>query len=502
MKIAFVNDSCQKLGIQYISSVLKKGGHQTRLFIDPLLFYDEVLSLKRLNNIFDYKEIIISQLKNYKPDLIGISVVTDFYQWACQMAQMIKQQMDVPIIFGGIHPSSVPERVIQNDFVDIVCVGEGEYPMLELVDSMEKGRMDYSIKNLWFKKDGKIIKNEIRPLIENLDALPFADLKIYLQASPQFNKGYYIASSRGCPHYCSYCVHSYMRELYRGKGNYLRRRSVESVIQELVEAKREYSPNLIFFIDDCFGQDLSWLREFAVEYKNKIGIKFYCSMFPSHVCEESIKLLKEAGCREIEIGIQSWDEKLRFELLHRLVSNEVMERAMFLTKKSGINLITGEIIGLPGQKQENLKQRVQIYGKIKPERAFFFTLKYYPRTTITRYACENNMFTETEQEKILDGAYGRQISKGGDITDENVIRLISLFFLIKILPQRIIMFIVDKKLYRYFPAFFSRTALAIVENLISGNLESEHNRVRAFYKYTYFMRNKIAYMFGVKRQKN
>src|SRR3989338_10901652 len=147
MKIAFVNDSCERLGVEYISAVLKAGGHQTKLFVDPQLFDDVYIHSHFLKNIFNYKNKLIFELKNYRPGLISISVDTECYQWACTISRLIKKGLPgTPIIFGGIHPTSVPERVIKNDFVDMVCVGEGEYPMLELADSMQKGKIDYGIK--------------------------------------------------------------------------------------------------------------------------------------------------------------------------------------------------------------------------------------------------------------------------------------------------------------------------------------------------------------------
>src|SRR3989338_11210607 len=213
MKIAFVNDSCERLGVEYISAVLKAGGHQTKLFVDPQLFDDENISIKPLARLFDYKKRLIRELKAYNPGIIGISVVTDFYQWACTIARMIKEELpDTPIIFGGIHPTSVTERVIKNDFVDMVCVGEGEYPMLELANSIEKGKIDHSIPNLWFKKDGQVIQNPIRPLIEDLDSLPMPDKDLYYSASPHFSQCYYIMASRGCAYSCSYCCHSYLKK--------------------------------------------------------------------------------------------------------------------------------------------------------------------------------------------------------------------------------------------------------------------------------------------------
>ncbi|MDD5746719.1 MAG: cobalamin-dependent protein, partial [Candidatus Omnitrophica bacterium] len=222
MKIAFVSDSNERLGIEYLSGVLKAHGHEVRLFIDDKLFDDEYISSRYLSGIFDSKKRIVSELKVYKPDLIGLSMLTTFYGWACSMAALIKREMNVPIIFGGIHPTIVPERVIANDNVDIVCVGEGEYPLLELVQSMERGAIDYGIKNLWFKNGGRIIANDIRPLLGDLNELPFADKEIFYSARPHYAQTYYIVTGRGCAHACSYCGHSYLKELYRGKGPYLR----------------------------------------------------------------------------------------------------------------------------------------------------------------------------------------------------------------------------------------------------------------------------------------
>src|SRR3989339_1074647 len=112
MKIAFVNDSCEHLGIEYISSVLKLSGHKTKLFVDPLLFDDEFITVKLLAKLFDSKKNLVRDLKVYRPDLVCISVVSSFYPWASQIAEMIKKEMNTPILMGGIHPSSVPEFVI------------------------------------------------------------------------------------------------------------------------------------------------------------------------------------------------------------------------------------------------------------------------------------------------------------------------------------------------------------------------------------------------------
>ena len=491
MKIALVNDSCERLGVEYISAVLKQSGHTTKLFVDPQLFDDEFVTVKWLSCFFDYKKYLIRDLKEYKPDLVAISVVTGFYQWACTMAKMIKEEMDVPIIFGGIHPTSVPERVIKNDFVDMVCVGEGEYPMLELANSLQKGSIDRSIKNIWFKHNGNIIQNEVRPLIEDLDSLPMPDKDLYYSASPHFSQCYYIMASRGCAYVCSYCCSSYLHELYRDKGKVVRQRSVKSVIEELAVAKCKYNMKTVFFIDDCFVHDIKWLEEFSREYSIKIKIPFSCEMNPQHVSEEVLTCLKSAGCGEIEIGIQSWDKDVRETVFNRKVSDVDMERAMFLIKKFKINLVTGDLLGYPGQKDEHIFKAVQMYSVVKPDRSYIFILKYYPNTLITKRAIRDGFINKVDYERVLDGFYGKYLTRDGNMTDKKVMQFLLLFLLVRFLPKRFIRFILKNKSYRYFPVYFTPALLSIFNNLMTSTMESCLNRRIMLFRYGYFLKKLI-----------
>ena len=172
MNITFVAMGAENLSLEALSAVLKKEGHKINLAFDPSLFDDANYFYNPfLHKIFDDRKALIEKIVSHQPDIVGISVFTDNFSWAISVAEDVKKKIDAPIIMGGIYPTAVPEYVISKNCVDIVCVGEGEYPMLELVNSMENGTIDYSIKNLWFKKDGDLIQNPPRPLV-NIEEFP------------------------------------------------------------------------------------------------------------------------------------------------------------------------------------------------------------------------------------------------------------------------------------------------------------------------------------------
>jgi len=454
MKIAFVNDLVEHIGVEYISAVLKESNHQTSLFVDPRLFVDENHSIKSLGRFFDCKKRLISDLKAYKPGLIGISVNTDTYQWACTMAKMIKQEMDVPIIFGGIHPTSVPERVIRNYFVDMVCVGEGEYPMLELANSMAKGQVDYSIKNIWFKRNGQIIQNEVRPLIGDLDSLPMPDKDLYYLDSPNFIKNlYFINIGRGCLQRCSYCCHSFLKKLYANKGKYLRHRTVDNVIKELLIAKNNYKIKLIRFWDDHFFSNFSteWRNEFRIKYKEKIRLPFICYLYPAGIDTESVQYLKDCGCIEVSLGIQTWDQNLRESILHRRIANKDIETLAGVLKNNNINITVDFICGIPGQTERELIDFAGFCKRNKFGAINVFGLKFYPNTDLSFEMKEKGHITALEYDEFIDNIKGTSFNLSGDISSREVTKLKCMILLARIFPYRFFNYIIQKKiLHRFF----------------------------------------------------
>ncbi|MBU1996948.1 MAG: B12-binding domain-containing radical SAM protein, partial [Candidatus Omnitrophica bacterium] len=459
MKIAFISDWDQDIGLQYLTAVLKQGGHEVKILADPRLFDDLYISIRTLHKYFDFKNEIINEIKSYKPDLVGFSATTNSYHWACELAESIKKNINVPIIIGGTHSTLVPERVIKNACFDMVCIGEGEYPLLELVNSMAEGRIDFSIKNIWFKNDGQIIKNDLRQLIENLDSLPLPDKDVFYQSCAYYSGSYYAMTTRGCPNSCSYCGISYLNKIYENK--YFRQRSVDTVIHELEEIKKDNKKlKRIIFMDNCFGSNINWLKEFSKEYSRKIGINFICMMYPSHITPDSVKHLKLAGCKSISFGIQTWDTTIRENLLNRKVSNETMIDAIELCKKIKIETVIDNIFAYPGYDDEDLIESLLSYTRHKPTRNNFHRLQFYPKTVISQKALANNWITPEEYENILEGKEIGALRYEHNATtkqknDRKSKKIQILFIFMDLLPRKLTYYIIKNKLYRYFPSFLN-----------------------------------------------
>ena len=318
MKIVFVAVGVESLAIEFLSSFLKKQGHEVEIVFDPTVFATEAIRSAKLAKKLDIKKELIQQIIEKKPDFVGFSVFTLNYQRILKIAHLLKRKRsDIPIIFGGIHPTSVPEIVIKEKCVDMICVGEGEEALNELLNKPNS----INIKNIWFKQKNKIIKNPCRPLIDDLDTLPFPDKDLFYKIYPGFFEDYYTISSRGCPFACTYCGNNVIQNVYKGLGKKIRRRSPKNIVDELVLAKKKYHPKKITFVDDVFVQDLDWLKEFAKLYKKKVNLPYAMLTHPSFLSLEIAKLLKKSGCYFLLFGIQSASEKTRREILNRFESN-------------------------------------------------------------------------------------------------------------------------------------------------------------------------------------
>ena len=411
MKVAFIYKGAENLGIEYLSAFLRSKGHKTHLFFDPAVFSSDVFINSRwLSRFTSIDDKLLKAVGRAQPDVVAFSAYTGNYQWCLSLARSLKDALGVPIVFGGIHATAVPERVLSHDFIDYVIRGEGEFSFFELLECLTHTPSSQdlgSIQNLGFKIDGKIFVNPLRPYIQDLDSLPFPDKGIFFDAEPLFRRNpYLIMSSRGCPYGCTYCGNNLFHELYQGKGAHVRRRSVDNVMAELEQSKKTYQCESVCFVDDVFTVSQDWLEDILPEYKAKIGLPFSCNIHPLAFNKGIARLLKENGCSLVFLGTQSGSERIRKEVFMRNESNESILRAVSYLKEARLPFNIDHIFGAPTETEEDLKKSFDLYRALKPNMLQTFWLTYYPGTRIISLAKEKGLLNDADIENINEGRIG------------------------------------------------------------------------------------------------
>lgn len=456
MKIALVCNGSEQLGLQYISACLRQRGHETRLFMDPSVFNDRVVfNQEGLERLVSMRGPLVQAVADWKPDLIGLSVVTIVYPWAKDLGRRFKALLPtVPIIVGGPHAMLAPDVIIEEPCFDMVCLGEGEAAMAELADSLAEGRLDSGILDIWFKTAQGVVKNPLRHLQENLDELPLPDRSIF---EPYLNMSDSLLtmSQRGCIYRCAYCSHNVVRKNYKGKGRYVRRMSPERFIEHLVHFKNLYDYKFVRIYDDIFTYDHEWLQKFTPLYKKHIGLPFFCLGHPRYLKEEAVRLIKEAGCRWIQVGVESLNPKTRREVLNRPESNEEIFEAIRLLEKYELRYELDFIFGLPGDDKQTYEMTLDFLKKTRHlNRVSALMLSYLPKTEIIGHSLRNNDISEEDLDGISQGLEGCQTDRGSIRTAEKlkeVSRYNMLYRLCAFLPEGGIDFLRKRNLFAFAP---------------------------------------------------
>ncbi|MBF0300686.1 MAG: B12-binding domain-containing radical SAM protein [Oligoflexia bacterium] len=383
MKILFLQNFWHEhLGTMYLSSVLKSKGHQVAVGIGRDYFY------------------LKDKIKSFSPNLIGFSCTTGDHLWALEVASKIKASSNIPIVFGGPHSTYTPD-IIENRNVDYACVGEGEGVIADLVTSLKNNEDPSAIPNLMLKKDGTYIRNSVRPLINNLDDIPFPDRSIYYDNFKFINDNpiKHFMAGRGCMFECNYCYNHLWMDLYKGKGHVVRYHSPEYCIEEILEVKKRYPLELVVFEDDTFTANKKWLMHFLELYRSKVQVPFACNVQAVTVTEEVANSLGKAGCFRINMGLESGDENLRYIVLNKKVSDEHIIKAAERLHRNKIRILTNNMLGLPGETLENAFKTVKLNIKIKTDYPWCSLLQPYPNTKIEEYVknCKNIKMSESKE---------------------------------------------------------------------------------------------------------
>ncbi|GAX59199.1 Fe-S oxidoreductase [Candidatus Scalindua japonica] len=404
MKVLFYYRGIESIGVEYLMSYLKMKGHNVELIFDPGLDDNHFLKLKFMKKFNQY-ESLLEKAKSFDPDIIAVSIPTNLYPFVNRIIPLLKKELPVPIIAGGPHVSSLPEYVLENENIDMICIGEGEEAFAELLDKMEKKLNIYDTKNMWFKKEGRIIKNGTRNLIADLDQLPFPDKSLFYEYGC-FYDNLEMVTGRGCPFKCTFCNIHFQRSLAKDKGSFIRRRSIPNIIQELNEHLNRYDIKYISFHDDNFTTSIDWIEEFAELYKKEINLPFYCFAYPTTVNKEIVSQLKNANCMQIFMGMDSGDPDIRKNLLKRPMSDERIEMSAKIIKDSGIKLQLSTIFGFPEETPESMWKTLHLAEKVNPDIASGYIFYPFPKTELYEYSIKKGYLGNEEIERIKRGEGG------------------------------------------------------------------------------------------------
>ena len=486
MKILFIYNGFEQLGLEYLSSFLKSHGHEVFLCFDPAVFSgDQLINNKFFARFTNLDEKILEKVSSINPDLVAFSTFTGNYLWCLNLAQKIKKQRDVPIVFGGIHATAVPKRVLSHSYVDFVIAGEGEHVMLDLLSHLKEQHAPdklLEIPNLCFRYKDKIVVNPVRSYIQDLDALPFPDKKLFYDKVPFFQKSYLIMTSRGCPHNCSYCCNSLYRNVYCHEKKHMRRRSPQNVLEELVQAKKKWKMQMIVFSDDEFSHNEEWLREFLKGYKEYIQLPFHCFVNPLNVSDQNARMLKEAGCWLVTMGVQSGSERLRKEVFSRGGSNKRILQSFSYLKKYDMKVSVDNIFGAVGEGKEDLQKAEKLYDYMKYERILTFWLTYYPQTPIVELAKKEGVLSEQDVDNIENGHIGFTHSYGS-IQDKEMITLYNHY---DVIFQLRALFHNDKLYFRFKKVFSKMPFKKVLARMIFLLNVIKMKDKKFFYFFQYF----------------
>lgn len=416
-------------GVRSISAYLRASGVETRLIFMPNLRVKRVIE----EFLEPYSPELLSGVEQLcrDADVIGISLMTNLFRRAVELTSHLKAKLDLPVVWGGIHPTIRPEECLEH--ADIVVVGEGEGAMLDLARAFEAGNSFEDIENLCFKTPRGIQRNPVRPLIQDLDGIPPPDFDNpeYYVFDPDtlrfvvpdqrfqlrlFGKGplhergqlnYQTITTRGCPFNCAYCGNSALQKLY-GRVSYLRRRGVDSIISELVQIRRRYDfINRICFFDDSFlAGSVEEIREFSKAYSERVHLPLFCLSSPRNMTLEKLDVLVDAGLRSIQIGIQSGSERIN-RLYNRSVSNEEVLRAARLVHRyaSRLHPLYDVIVDNPYETVSDGIDTVKLLMNLrKPFTIQTFSLTFFPGTELYDRATQDGLIQD-EGKQVYDKFY-------------------------------------------------------------------------------------------------
>jgi radical SAM superfamily enzyme YgiQ (UPF0313 family) len=366
-RVAFLQRNAinESMGLCDLAGCLRDQGAFTRLFLQ--------LEERRLP----------SRLREFDPHLVVIPCDLMGHNSALELARIAKDHTGAAVALGGVHPTFFPNVVLRPG-VDYAFAGEAEGPVSDLLAAVRGGGDPSAIPNLILRQGDSYRVNPLRPLQTDMDAMAMPDREIYyrypfLHAFPwkKFSTG------RGCMNSCGYCFNPSYRAMINDPGCFYRRKSPERIVAEIDRTRRRHPLTMIHFSDDLFNSGVEWLEAFAAVFRSRVGVSFSANTYARFVTEYSIRLLAEAGCKVLALGVEVADDELRARALNKPLTTAQLTEAGRIIRRAGIRLVTFNILGLPYGSIEQDIQTARLAQTMETDHTRVTILTPFPKSALT-----------------------------------------------------------------------------------------------------------------------
>ncbi len=401
-------------GLASLSALLKERGHKTRLLTV---------------NSLDFS-LIRDYISRFSPDIVAASSNSHQYYYIKKILPFIRENFkNLKIILGGVHATLDGNVINEIPELNAICQGEGEGPLLRLVDSLEKKKADYEIPNITFRTDGGIKKNYISYYVEDLDSLPYPDYSIFplLNKKESLKFPMRFLFNRGCPFNCSYCCNHKFKELFPERKSYVRYKSPARAVEELVYFSDIYDFGHYVIDDDILTLDKKWLLNFCNSYPEKLKQKtFEANVMVGTADRETLKALKSIGCSLIKVGVESGSERLRRSVLQRKISQEKIIETVDMVKSVGLDLFTFNMVGMPGETRRDVWETIRLNRVLGPMKTQLTVFYPYKNTVLGDYCYEKGLVKKNRSDSYFTETI-LKFNKALAITKPEVDHYISFF---------------------------------------------------------------------------
>ena len=346
---------CPPIGIMYVGAVVREAGHEVKI----------------LDRNIDY--FSLAKIKKFKPDIVGITAMTGpMLLDAVQVSKKVKEILgkDTPVVWGGVHATILPKETLENDYIDYVVIGEGEYTFLELVESLSNNRDLSIIDGLAFKESGEVRVNKPRAAIKNLDDLPYLPWNL-VNAKKYFNIEIVLVTSRGCPFSCTFCISGRFGKEYR-----YRCFNPERVVEEIKRIEKLTDNKHLKFHDDFFTSNYKYCKAIFDNLSSEYSLLLYTRV--TFINQRFLDLLNKFKTVWLSFGVESGSERMLEKYKKKITVKQIKDAFELCKRQKNIRTKASVILGAPTETREEIDMTLNLMKEINPTRHTYCVYSPYP----------------------------------------------------------------------------------------------------------------------------